>query len=227
MKPGDAISTFKMRRRVTSGQAEALDRLLPAWAAPATGPLVAAELFGRRAPLVVEIGSGMGEATAAMAAADPDRDLLAVEVHTPGIAALLRRVEDLALTNVRVAEADAVRLVSERLAEASVDEVRVFFPDPWPKARHAKRRLVGPAFARAVARVLRPAGRWHVATDWDAYAAQVLDVLAASPDFDVVGRDRGDRPLTRFEQRGHAAGRASHDVVAVRRPRSPVRQQGA
>ena len=217
MEPGDAISTFKLRRRVTTGQAEALARLRPSLAVGPDGPLAGRAVFGRDAPLVLEVGSGMGEATVAWAAADPARDVLAVEVHTPGVAALLRRVEELGLTNVRVAEGDAVPLLRDRVPAGSLDEVRVLFPDPWPKARHAKRRLVTPAFAALVARALREGGRWHVATDWESYADQVLQVLAASPDLSVVSRERGDRPLTRFEQRGHAAGRRSYDVVAVRR----------
>ncbi len=216
MERGEAVRTYKARRRVTPGQAEALQRLSGAYGIGLVGPVVARDVFGRDALLVLEIGSGMGEATAAMAAADPDRDLLAVEVHTPGVAALLRRVEDLGLTNVRVVEADALHVL-ERLPDGSLDEVRVFFPDPWPKARHHKRRLVSPAFVERVATALRAGGRLHVATDWEHYAEQVLDVLAASLRFEVVSRDRGARPVTRFEQRGWDEGRPSYDVVAERR----------
>ena len=211
------MHTYKARRRVTAGQREALDELWPAYGVDVDRPFVPHEVFGRSAPLVLEIGSGMGEATAAMAAADPDRDLLAVEVHTPGVAALLRRAAEQGLANLRVAEADAVPLLQGALAQVRLDEVRVFFPDPWPKARHHKRRLVTAPFADLVAGVLRPGGRWHVATDWASYADQVVEVLTGSPHFEVVSRDRGRRPLTRFEERGHAEGRASHDVVAVRR----------
>lgn len=193
-----------------------LERLRPAYAVPVDRPLDAAAVYGRTAPLVLEVGSGTGEAAVVMAAADPSRDLLAVEVHTPGVATLLRRVEEEGLRNVRVAEGDGLQVLADALGPGSLDEVRVFFPDPWPKARHSKRRLVTPAFAALVADRLRPGGRLHVATDWASYAEQVLEVVGASPDLAVVSRDRGDRPLTRFERRGVAAGREITDVVAVR-----------
>lgn len=213
----EPIRTFKVRRRVTTGQAEALTRLLPEYGVDPAAPFDPLQVFGREAPLVVEIGSGMGEATAAMAAADPGRDVLAVEVHTPGLGNLLRLVESAGLRNVRVLEADAREVLAGLLAPASLDEVRVFFPDPWPKARHAKRRLVTSSFADLVASRLRPGGRLHVATDWASYAEQVLAVLSPHDAFDVVSRDRGDRPLTRFEARGVEAGRQPYDVVAQRR----------
>jgi tRNA (guanine-N7-)-methyltransferase len=167
--------------------------------------------------LVLEIGSGMGEATAAMAAADPARDVLAVEVHTPGLGSLLRLLERADLRNVRVLEADAREVLADLLAPGSLDEVRAFFPDPWPKARHAKRRLLTPEFADLVASRLRPGGRLHVATDWDSYAAQALAVLQAHPAYEVMSRERGSRPVTRFEARGLEAGRTVHDLVARRR----------
>ncbi|MCY7365340.1 MAG: tRNA (guanosine(46)-N7)-methyltransferase TrmB [Frankiaceae bacterium] len=215
--PREPVRTYKVRRRVTTGQAGALARLLPRYGVDPDAPLDPVATFGRRAPLVVEIGSGMGEATAAMAAADPGRDVLAVEVHTPGLGNLLRLVEAAGLTNVRVVEADAREVLRDLLTPGSVDEVRVFFPDPWPKARHAKRRLVSAAFADLVAERLRPGGRLHVATDWPAYADGATAVLAAHPAYDVVSRERGARPITRFEQRGTDAGRASADLVARRR----------
>lgn len=211
------VRTFKVRRRVTSGQADALARLLPVYGVDVTTPFSPVRAYGRDAPLVLEIGSGMGEATAAMAAADQDRDVLAVEVHTPGLGTLLRRIEDAGLTNVRVLEGDAREVLADLLAPGSLDEVRVFFPDPWPKARHSKRRLLTAGFATLVASRLRPGGRLHVATDWASYAAQVEQVLAGSEEYEVVARDRGARPVTRFEQRGLDAGRAPYDVVARRR----------
>jgi tRNA (guanine-N7-)-methyltransferase len=214
---GEAVRTYKARRRTSPGQAEVLTRLAPAYGVPLDRPLDAPAVFGRRAPLVLEIGSGTGDATAAMAAADPSRDLLAVEVHTPGVAALLARVEQEGLRNVRVLEADGLHVLTAVVASGSLDEVRVFFPDPWPKARHAKRRLVSPAVAALVADRLRPGGRLHVATDWPSYAEHVLAVLAASPDLELVSRERGARPLTHFESRGLAEGRPAHDLVAVRR----------
>jgi tRNA (guanine-N7-)-methyltransferase len=215
---GEAVRTYKARRRSSPGQVEVLERLRPAYAVAPDRPLDAVAVFGRTAPLVLEIGSGTGEAAVAMAAADPARDLLAVEVHTPGIATLLRRVEDEGLRNVRVVEGDGLQVLAEALGPGSLDEVRVYFPDPWPKARHAKRRLVTPSFTALVASRLRPGGRLHVATDWASYAELVLEVVGASPSLEVVSRERGARPLTRFERRGTAAGREITDVVAVRFP---------
>jgi tRNA (guanine-N7-)-methyltransferase len=210
------VKTFKTRRRTTAGQAQALSRLLPTLGLDASVPFDAKRVFGRRAPLVLEIGPGMGEATVAMAQADPDRDVLAVDVHTPGLGTLLRHVEAAGLTNVRVLEGDAREVLRTLLPPGSLDEVRVFFPDPWPKARHHKRRLVTAPFVELVATRLRPGGRLHVATDWPSYAEQVRAVLAASPSYVSLSADRGARPITRFEQRGLAEGRVPHDVVATR-----------
>lgn len=214
----EPIRSFKARRRVTAGQAVALERLLPEYGIDLTVPFDPVAVYGRKAPLVLEIGSGMGEATAAMAAADLERDLLAVEVHTPGVGSLLRRIESGGLTNVRVAEADGVEVLRELIRPGGLDEVRVFFPDPWPKSRHSKRRLVSASFADLVADRLRPGGRLHVATDAQSYADQALLVLAGHPAFEVVSRDRGDRLVTRYEQQALDAGRVAHDLVAVRRP---------
>ena len=210
------VRTYKVRRRVTTGQADALARLLPRYGVDPGAPLDPVAAFGRRAPLVVEVGSGMGEATAAMAAADPARDVLAVEVHTPGVATLLRRIDAADLRNVRVVEADAVSLLTTVLATGSLDEVRIFFPDPWPKARHVGRRLVAPAFIDLVTDRLREGGRLHVATDWADYAQRTRTVVTGSERLTLVSTDRGERPITRFEARGHAEGRPSYDLVAVR-----------
>jgi len=211
----DPIRTYKARRRLTTGQAAAIDRLLPSYGLQVGLPFDRTAAYGREAPLVLEIGSGMGEATAAMAAADPARDVLAVEVHTPGIGSLLRRIEDLGLSNVRVAEADGVDVL-RLLATGSVDEIRLFFPDPWPKSRHHKRRLLTADFADLVADRLRPGGRLHVATDSVSYLEQTVRVLGGHADLEVVSRERGSRPVTRFELQGRDAGRGPHDVVAVR-----------
>jgi tRNA (guanine-N7-)-methyltransferase len=212
------IRSYRHRRgRMSPSTEAALTRhdVLPVDGAPLDLP----SLFGRDAPLVLEIGSGMGEATAAMAAADPDRDLLAVEVHRQGIGRLLRRIEDDGLTNVRVAEGDAVQLLADMLAPGSLDEVRVFFPDPWPKVRHAKRRLVQQGFLDLVAARLRPGGTLHVATDWARYAGWMRSLLVGHPAFELVhdGPRPEHRPLTRFEQQGLAAGRRSWDGIAVTR----------
>ncbi len=211
------ISTFKLRRgRVTASQADALARLWPTLGVDLDGcPLDLPTLFGRRAPVVLEIGFGMGEATMLLAAAQPERDLLAVDVHTPGVGNLLKLVESAGSTNVRVAQGDALVLLDRMLPAAGLDEVRLFFPDPWPKTRHHKRRLVTPAFADLLARCLAPGGRVHVATDWAPYAEQVRRVFRCHREF-ALQHHPPWRPVTRFERLGHDAGRSSHDVVARR-----------
>jgi tRNA (guanine-N7-)-methyltransferase len=218
--PDPTIRSYRHRRgRLGATTAAALERLGSQIIALDGSPLDVAALFGRTAPLVLEIGSGMGEATAAMAAADPGRDLLAVDVHVQGLGRLLRRVEELGLTNVRVGEGDAVVLLRDMLGPDVLDEVRVFFPDPWPKARHAKRRLVQRGFLDLLAVRLRPGGVLHIATDWAPYADQVRALVQAHPAFDVVheGTRPAHRPVTRFEQQGLDAGRTPYDVIGRRR----------
>ena len=195
------------------------------------------ELFGRSAPLTLEIGSGTGEQIVAAAAAHPDRDYLALEVWVPGIAKLVSKAVEAGVDNIRVLEADAAQALPFLLADASLDDVWTFFPDPWRKARHRKRRLVRDAFALQVARVLRDGGVWRLATDWDDYAWQMRDVIEACPLFENphVGQrpdpedpepQRGGfapryegRVVTHFETRGIDAGRRAHDIVGVRVPR--------
>ncbi|HUR13274.1 MAG TPA: tRNA (guanosine(46)-N7)-methyltransferase TrmB [Mycobacteriales bacterium] len=160
---------------------------------------------------VLEIGFGMGEATAAMAAASPDVDVVAVDVHPAGVASLLRRLEAADLTNVRVVEGDAVDLLSS-LPTGSLGEVRLYFPDPWPKARHAKRRFLRPSIVALLADRLEPQGFLHLATDWPPYTAHARETLA---DWYVEQVPRpAHRPLTGYERRGHRAGRASVDLIA-------------
>ena len=221
--PHAPLATFQLRRgRVSASQADALERLWPAYGLDVDGaPLDLAALFGRSAPVVLEVGSGMGEATAQAAAADPDRDLLAVDVHTPGHGNLLKLAEAAGLSHVRVADGDARVLLADMLGPGVLDEVRVWFPDPWPKARHAKRRLLTPAFLALVASRLRPGGLLHVATDWQPYAAQVAAGLAEAPHLEVESTQRpASRPLTRFERQGQAAGRAAWDLLARATPAS-------
>lgn len=210
------VRTYKRRSgRVTPGQTDVLSRLWSGLGLDVDGsPVDLAALFGRRAPVVLEVGFGMGEATAEMAAAEPDHDVLAVDVHTPGHGNLLRLVERHGLTNVRVAAGDARVLLAEMLPAASLAAVRVFFPDPWPKARHAKRRLVTPAFTALVADRLVPGGVLHVATDISSYAVDAREVLVATPGLEQV--DAPWRATTRFERRGAREGRAAHDVAARR-----------
>jgi tRNA (guanine-N7-)-methyltransferase len=159
----------------------------------------------------VEIGFGMGAATVLMAQAEPATDVLAVEVHPAGIAALLRRLSAADLTNVRVVDGDAVHLL-QALPDGSVDQVRLFFPDPWPKARHAKRRLLRPTFAALLGQKLAPGGFLHLATDWPAYAEHARQALVG---WQVTQVPRPDsRPVTGYEQRALAAGRAAVDLIA-------------
>ena len=176
---------------------------------------------GRR--LVLEIGSGMGTATVAMAAADPGTVILAIEVHTRGIARLLRGVEAAGLTNVRVAACDAVALV-QHLPAGSLDGIRAYFPDPWPKARHHKRRLVRPTVVAAMTEALAPGGTLHVATDWAEYAERIVEVVLSDPRMTAApDSDQGRiarpawRPVTEFETAGREAGRLVTDLLFVRR----------
>lgn len=220
VRPHEPLHTFRLRRgRVTGSQADAIDRLWPRWGVDVDGrPLDLAALFGPGVPVVLDVGSGMGEATAAAAAADPGTGVLAVDVHTPGHGNLLKLVEARGLSRVRVADGDVRVLLGQMLAPASLAEVRVWFPDPWPKARHAKRRLVDEAFLALVADRLRPGGLLHVATDWQPYAERVAAALAGSPGLELVSTERpASRPVTRFEQQGREAGRPAYDLVARRR----------
>lgn len=182
-----------------------------------SGSLDTVALFGRSAPLVLEIGSGMGETTAAMAAADPARDYLAVEAHLPGVASLLGLVARGGLTNVRVGHGDALDLVRRALPTESLDAVHVFFPDPWPKARHHKRRLVQPSHVALLRSRLRVGGVLHCATDWVDYADAMLEALTADPFLSNVADGfvprPASRPVTKFEQRGLDLGHEVRDLI--------------
>ncbi|MEJ7633871.1 tRNA (guanosine(46)-N7)-methyltransferase TrmB [Aeromicrobium sp.] len=175
--------------------------------------------YARTAPLVLEIGSGRGEALVHAAAAHPELDFLGLEVYVPGVAQTLVTMRHTGVTNVRLMIVNAAEALSTMLPPGSVRELRVWFPDPWHKTRHHKRRLVTPEFAALAARVLEPGGTWRLATDWEDYAEQIRSVVAASPDFD--GGDWSPRfegrPQTRFEGKGLDVGRTIRDVAAVRR----------
>ncbi|MEU7283603.1 tRNA (guanosine(46)-N7)-methyltransferase TrmB [Streptomyces sp. NPDC045431] len=219
------IRSFQPRRsRVTPGQADALRRLWGRWGLDIDGRRVLDldELFDGL-PVVLEIGFGMGEATARMAADDPTTGILAVDVHTPGQGNLLALADRAGLTNVRVANGDAIILLREMLAPDALDGVRVYFPDPWPKKRHHKRRLIQPEFLTLAASRMKPGAVLHCATDWEPYAEQMLDVLSAHPDFENTQADGGYaprpafRPLTRFEGQGLDKGHVVHDLLFRRR----------
>ncbi|TCB96053.1 tRNA (guanosine(46)-N7)-methyltransferase TrmB [Micromonospora zingiberis] len=221
--PARAIRTFHPRRgRMSDRQTTALQQLWPRYGLRVSDatPFDPAALFGRRAPLVVEIGSGMGDTTAEMAAADPDRDYLAVEVHTPGIANLLDLVDRRELGNVRIAEGDAVELM-KGLPPDSLDAVHVFFPDPWPKSRHHKRRLIQPTHVALLRSRLAVGGTLHCATDWAEYAEAMRATLDADPGLvnqhDGYAPRPAHRPVTRFERRALRAGRPVADLIYSRR----------
>ncbi|WP_030209990.1 tRNA (guanosine(46)-N7)-methyltransferase TrmB [Streptomyces sp. NRRL S-87] len=215
------IRSFQPRRsRVTAGQEDALRRLWSTWGFDIDGREVLDldKMFDGR-PVVLEIGFGMGEATALMAAEDPETGILAIDVHTPGQGNLLGLAERAGLTNVRVGNGDAIILLREMLAPDSLAGMRVYFPDPWPKKRHHKRRLIQPEFLTLAATRLAPGAILHCATDWEDYAEQMLEVLTEHPDFEntVPGggyAPRPDfRPLTRFEGQGLDKGHVVHDLL--------------
>ena len=203
---------------MSSAQQRAYDALLRRFAlpyVPAIVDLVAA--FGREAPTVLEIGFGMGETTAAIAQAHPEINYLGVEVHSPGVGSLLKRIDELALANVRIVQHDAVEVVQHMLAPGTLDGVHVFFPDPWPKKRHHKRRLLRPPFVALLASRLKPGGLLHVATDWQDYAEQALAVLSAEPMLENTAAGFAPRPAhrppTKFEQRGVKLGHGVWDLL--------------
>jgi len=178
--------------------------------------------FGREAPLIIEIGSGRGESLITSAQAHPDVNFLGLEVYVPGVAQTLVTMRHAAVENVRMAIANAPEAFATMIAPASVQEVRTWFPDPWHKAKHHKRRLVTVAFSELVARVLAPDGVWRIATDWEDYAVWIKDVLTASPHVDGGPVDRFEgRVITRFEHKGLQAGRVIHDFESHLRQTRP------
>jgi tRNA (guanine-N7-)-methyltransferase len=213
------IRSYVLRQgRFSPAQQRAYAELMPQLGVPyAPAALDFPALFGRRAPVVVEVGSGMGETTARIAAENPDTDYLAIEVHAPGVGSLLRRVAEEGLTNVRVVQHDAVEVLRDMVPARSLAAIHVFFPDPWPKKRHHKRRLVQPAFAALAASRLVRGGRLHVATDWQEYAGQVLTVLSEVPGLRNTAEAFAPRPPwrpeTKFERRGRNLGHGVWDVL--------------
>ncbi|HEX2648599.1 MAG TPA: tRNA (guanosine(46)-N7)-methyltransferase TrmB [Burkholderiales bacterium] len=208
------IRSFVLRQgRTTPAQQRALEELLPKYGISFSDrALDLKSLFGRSAPVVLEIGSGMGETTAEIALGNPHTDFIAVEVHGPGVGSLLRRIVDHNIANLRVVRHDAVEVLERMIPDGALAGIHLFFPDPWPKKRHHKRRLVQPGFAALAARKLAPGGYFHAATDWPEYALQIEEVFAASPLFAASAEEKS-RPATKFERRGLARGHPVRDVV--------------
>ena len=213
------IRSFVLRQgRVSNAQRRAHETLMPKYGIPfAENPLDLDQIFGRSAPRFLEIGFGMGETTAAIAQAHPQYDYLAIEVHTPGVGSLLKQLEALGLTNVRIVQHDVVEVLQQMLPSDCLDGVHIFFPDPWPKARHHKRRLIQPEFIALLGEHLKHGGYIHAATDWENYAGQILEVLSNEPQLANTAVDYAPRPeyrpLTKFEQRGLRLGHGVWDLV--------------
>ncbi len=217
------IRSFVLRQgRVSNAQRRAHDTLLPKYGIPyAAHPIDFDQVFGRRAPKVLEIGFGMGETTAAIAAQHPDYDYLGIEVHTPGVGSLLKRIAELGLANVRIIQHDAVEVLRDMIAPSTFDAVHLFFPDPWPKKRHHKRRLVQPEFVALLVERMKAGAYLHVATDWQEYAEQILDVFSREPQLANTAQDYaprpGYRPQTKFETRGLKLGHGVWDIIFRKR----------
>lgn len=220
------IRSFVRREgRITRGQQRALDELWPKYGIAADSFIDLDRLFGRAAPRTLEIGFGNGEALAEMAELQPDHDFIGIEVHRPGVGHLLKLLEERAIDNVRIYHADAVKVLKECLPDGSLDRVLLFFPDPWHKKRHHKRRIVQPAFIQLLGKKLKAGGTLHMATDWENYAEHMLAVMQASDDFRKCAGAGvySPRPVTKFEQRGRRLGHDVWDLVFERLPESKIR----
>lgn len=221
--PRRGIRSFVLRAgRITAAQRRALDELQPRYGIRFDGGSLDLDAaFGRRAPRVLEIGFGNGDTLIELATASPGTDFLGAEVHPPGVGHCLLAIESAALANVRIVMHDAVEVLRDGIAPASLDEVLLYFPDPWPKKRHHKRRLIQPPFVALLASRLAPGGYFHCATDWQEYAEQMLAVLAAEPLLENSAAGFAPRPpwrpQTKFEQRGLRLGHGVWDVLFRRR----------
>jgi tRNA (guanine-N7-)-methyltransferase len=217
------IRSYVLRQgRVTDAQRRACETLLPRFGMPYSRvPLDLDRVFGRVAPRILEIGFGMGETTARIAAQRPEIDYLGTEVHTPGVGSLLNRIVELGLANVRVIQHDAVEVLEHMIAPESLDGVHIFFPDPWPKKRHHKRRLVQPPFVALLVSRIKAGAYVHVATDWQDYAQQIVEVLSDNPllvnTSDGFAPRPAWRPETKFESRGLRLGHRVWDVLFRRK----------
>ena len=214
------IRSFVMRQgRMTEGQQRGMDEVFPKLGLDPTTMFNSQEIFGNNHPLVFEIGFGMGDSLLQMAMANPDSNFIGVEVHQPGVGRLLNNADKAGVGNLRVYQDDAVEVLLHCFADNSIDRLQLYFPDPWHKKKHHKRRIVQPEFARLVNRKLKPGGIWHMATDWQPYAEQMLEVLTESENFvNAAGKGqysaRPDyRPETKFERRGVRLGHGVWDLI--------------
>ena len=221
MEPSPLVRprSFVVRGRKTEAQSRAIDELWPSFGVEFDGsPLDLDAVFGRTAPRVVEIGFGNGENLLTLAERHPDRDFLGIEVHGAGIGRVLGAMRDRGIGNIRIVRHDAVEVFERGVAERSVDEILIFFPDPWPKARHHRRRLVQPDVVRLLVGALKPTGVLRLATDWEPYAEHMIAVLDAEPALVNVAGAGGfiprpdERPVTKFERRGEKLGHAIFDL---------------
>lgn len=216
------IRSFVLRQgRLSNAQRRACETLLPRHGIPFSESLLDLNhIFGRQAPKILEIGFGMGESTATIAKTHPQNDYLGIEVHAPGVGSLLNQIEQLGLTNLRIIQHDAVTVLHHMLPAGCLDGIHIFFPDPWPKVRHHKRRLIQPALVTRLCTRLKSGGYIHVATDWEDYAVQILHVLRQESQLsntDVNYAPRPEyRPLTKFEQRGLKLGHDVWDLIFLR-----------
>jgi len=213
------VRSYVLRQgRLSPAQARALETLAPKYCLPfAHGAIDFAAVFGRRAPVVLEIGCGMGETTAAIAQDHPESDFVGVEVHGPGVGSILNRIEQSAIANLRMIQHDAVEVVDAMIPEAALAGIHVYFPDPWPKKRHHKRRLLQPGFVHALATRLAPGGYLHAATDWAPYAEEILATFSSEPLLANTAQryapQPGWRPQTKFETRGLKLGHEVFDIL--------------
>lgn len=223
MTQNKTIRSFVLRQgRVSNAQRRACETLLPKHGIAFSDKQICLDdCFGRSAPKILEIGFGMGETTATIAQTHPGNDYLAIEVHTPGVGSLLNQIETLELKNLRIIQHDAVEVLQHMLPMECLDGIHIFFPDPWPKAKHNKRRLIQPALVSCLCQHLKAGGYIHTATDWEEYAEQMLAVLSNEPQLENTAADyapRPDyRPLTKFEQRGLKLGHDVWDMVFVKK----------
>lgn len=225
-KPHRPIRSFVLRQgRLTVGQQRAFDSLWPRFGIDYDGqPIDFSALFGNDNPVFLEIGFGNGESLASMAQEHPEHNYLGIEVHGPGVGHLLIRIESLGLENIRILRHDAIEVLKHCITTNSLQGLFLFFPDPWHKKRHHKRRILNPDFVTELGRVIRPGGFFHAATDWEDYALQMMAVLSAADTLFENSAGAGQytprpdyRPLTKFEQRGHRLGHGVWDLIFIRR----------